>query len=564
MAGLLLRFTSHLEAIRRRRKMLVKLNRRRRGRVSSPLWIFYGRIYAAYFRADLQSDFFCHPRLRKFFLIELRDHYLSGIISSTIFESNKAWSRKIIILFLGNGMIFQRKAFATAFSCLGLLSGCANMTDFHIRENLSNGHATQTLVDAKTRAIIAVPTSTSAFNGSVMATLKFCAEPSPDALSAIAASANGSLSVKDKAQIAAAFQIAETASNIGLRTQSIQLMRDSMFRLCEQTASGTLTSVQFETMFRHFQNSMVAILAIEQLTGTVRPAAVALSTGVTYGSTKDIATLTESAAKAETAAADATTDAKAKDEAPTAAKAKADAYLKDASASDEASLPPDKADGYRPLKQAVTDATAAKAAAEVAMTNANETLAVYKMGMNAIGGGDLATNGTAVASGGSGSSVTDNSAQVIAAAVLQIVDREVGSGFFRENCATLYDQELSGTLSSFLASDTSVLSLRNQCGEYAKATVAALTAQTSLIDAARENITLQTTKKESIPADKLAQLISSVGGGFRAAQPAALKLTVDSPLGQALAKVVENNPVRKEGAMPKAKPATKSKAAPKK
>lgn len=103
--------------------------------------------------------------------------------------------------------------------------------------------------------------------------LILCAEPSPEGLGAISEVASLDVSAKTKAQLAVALaaQVANTESGayVGLRTQSIQLMRDSMFRLCEGYLAGAIEESSFETLHRRFQQSMVAILAIEQLTGAV-------------------------------------------------------------------------------------------------------------------------------------------------------------------------------------------------------------------------------------------------------------------------------------------------------
>ncbi len=128
--------------------------------------------------------------------------------------------------------------------------------------------------------------------------LSICAEPSPDGLSAVSASgaARNSTSAASQALQAA---IAESAGSIGLRTQSIQLMRDSMYRLCEGYLSGGLGPASFETLHRRFQNSMVAILAIEQLTGAVRPPSIQLSGGAGVGSAEEVTQLTAQVAKSK-------------------------------------------------------------------------------------------------------------------------------------------------------------------------------------------------------------------------------------------------------------------------
>jgi len=105
-----------------------------------------------------------------------------------------------------------------------------------------------------------------------------CAEPSPDALSAISAAFAGSGSSQEvSAQVSGS--IAEVASNIGLRTQTIQLLRDGMYRSCEAYMNGALTKEEFKDEQRRYQVLMAGLMAIEQLTGVVTPKQVIL-----YGS----------------------------------------------------------------------------------------------------------------------------------------------------------------------------------------------------------------------------------------------------------------------------------------
>ena len=66
---------------------------------------------------------------------------------------------------------------------------------------------------------------------------------------------------------------------IGLRTQSIQLLRDAMYRICEAYWNDALDSESLIAMHRRFQNLMTGLLAIEQLTGAVRPEPIILRPG---------------------------------------------------------------------------------------------------------------------------------------------------------------------------------------------------------------------------------------------------------------------------------------------
>jgi len=151
---------------------------------------------------------------------------------------------------------------------LGLMaSGCANFNSIHRDLKVDEGKGA--LIDIKQRALIV-----SNRNGETIV----CAEPSPDSLSAYAAELSGEGGVPEEvtASLAAAFQ--EGSSFVGLRTQSIQLLRDSLYRLCEGYMNGALDSAQYDILMRRYQKYMVALLAIEQLTGALRSPAVAITT----------------------------------------------------------------------------------------------------------------------------------------------------------------------------------------------------------------------------------------------------------------------------------------------
>lgn len=107
-----------------------------------------------------------------------------------------------------------------------------------------------------------------------------CAEPSPDAMAAVAASlaASGSAGGTNPASGALSASVSESAAFVGLRTQTIQLLRDGFYRMCEGYMSGALTAEDFSIMQRRYQANMLALLAIEQLTGAMKSPAIAIDT----------------------------------------------------------------------------------------------------------------------------------------------------------------------------------------------------------------------------------------------------------------------------------------------
>ncbi len=108
---------------------------------------------------------------------------------------------------------------------------------------------------------------------------RYCSEPPPDAFStlgyALAAHLNGEVTPLADGEEAANLQaaISGSLSEIGStieRTQTINLLRESMFRTCERYMNGAITQREFTIQTARDQRAMVSILAIEQLTGVTR------------------------------------------------------------------------------------------------------------------------------------------------------------------------------------------------------------------------------------------------------------------------------------------------------
>nr|VFK53901.1 MAG: hypothetical protein BECKTUN1418F_GA0071002_103123 [Candidatus Kentron sp. TUN]VFK55751.1 MAG: hypothetical protein BECKTUN1418E_GA0071001_103224 [Candidatus Kentron sp. TUN] len=140
-----------------------------------------------------------------------------------------------------------------------ILSGCANFNSVHRALNVDDG--TGAIIDIKQRAIF----SSQRGEGKDRQTI-ICAEPSPDSLSAYAAELAGDAGIGGKKKAGIKSILQEETSFVGLRTQSIQLLRDSLYRLCEGYMSGALEKEQYDILMRRYQRYMVALLAIEQLT----------------------------------------------------------------------------------------------------------------------------------------------------------------------------------------------------------------------------------------------------------------------------------------------------------
>lgn len=314
-----------------------------------------------------------------------------------------------------------------------------------------------------------------------------CAEPSPDALSAIAVSASESLSKEDRLSLAQNLALSEAAGSIGLRTQSIQLMRDAMYRLCEGYYSDALGPLSYETMLRRFQSSMVAILAIEQLTGTIRPPTIVLGGSASAGAAEQVAKYTELLDKARTAATDAKSAAaaakieaekatKAVDEMTTEQKQKQEQAAKESDATKRKALEDrvKQIDADLPglkSKQAETQSTLANK--QAAAKDSEDIVKSYEQARQAaIGGGGTTAFNVTLESGLAPQA--PKNLDTVAAAVREIVSDTLRLNFSGELCTSiLLDKASAATINTgTLASKC--IELFDQSVAAAKATAAVL------------------------------------------------------------------------------------------
>ena len=179
-----------------------------------------------------------------------------------------------------------------------VLAACgANHHSIYRHQNIGDSSASLTSIDAKQRVIMTSASepkdSSSASSGVDQSTFRYCAEPSPDVFSVIAQSlsAGGTFGQQAspasvEATLNAVFSSAEQGSTI-LRTQTINMLREIMYRTCERYLNGELSDLDMPIQAIRDQRTIVSILAIEQLTGAVTPQVVALGSTANASSGAD-------------------------------------------------------------------------------------------------------------------------------------------------------------------------------------------------------------------------------------------------------------------------------------
>ena len=197
------------------------------------------------------------------------------------------------------------KKMKTDIKCLNLaalslasliISGCgANWNSIHREFNLSDGtfgKPESQLIDVKQRSILVYDKE-----GQTIV----CAEPSPDALSVYASAVAAEVEQKSGASASITGSSTESGTAFGLRTQSIQLMRDSYYRACEAYVSDAITKETYDTLIRRLNNQAIAYLAIEQITSS---AAKAEQQVITPPNVEELYTKLEAAEKTQKDAAE--------------------------------------------------------------------------------------------------------------------------------------------------------------------------------------------------------------------------------------------------------------------
>lgn len=164
---------------------------------------------------------------------------------------------------------------AITVSLLALtLGGCANFNSISRTQSIpaQNKSGRVVTVDAKQRHLLLSRDE----NGN----LRTCAEAAPDVFSAFATSVSAR---GDSSGGQFGLSSAETAATIE-RTQTINMLRESFFRTCERYLSDAIDKNQFIIQAARDQRAMTTFLAIEQLTGALRPKSTILPPGGTAAS----------------------------------------------------------------------------------------------------------------------------------------------------------------------------------------------------------------------------------------------------------------------------------------
>ena len=146
----------------------------------------------------------------------------------------------------------------SAVTALPLL-GCAD----HIFRPFDVDRGESLSVDARQRVILVTHKGGRTRDRTIV-----CTEPSPDAATgrsaagSVAASLPSAAPGKD-AQAAAATASSEAIALIAMRTQTVQLLRDGLFRACEAYMNGAIDQHQYNIVLLNIDKLMVTLLGVD-------------------------------------------------------------------------------------------------------------------------------------------------------------------------------------------------------------------------------------------------------------------------------------------------------------
>lgn len=336
-----------------------------------------------------------------------------------------------------------------------LFAGCADLQTVGRRTEFPVGDANKGLaihLDAQQRLVLTAGT-------------KYCAEPSPDALAAYASSLGFGISGSDRNSASTAGALQGSTGSIGLRTQSITLMRDSLYRMCEASMNGMINKLQAAEFLRRSQDLTAVILAIEQLTGAVSANQVVLTGSASAQATSQLnanqealntARAEQTDARAALAAAQQTYDTDAAKVPPLQAsydQAKANlAAMPNPPTDATAQANAQKAvtDAQAALNEATQEANASKQKLDDAQDRADDADQVVSIIENArdssISSARAATSSAGQFSGAvQRNALSESATEAIATAVAGMVDAVLKKDYSMDNClAYLMESEGAG------------------------------------------------------------------------------------------------------------------------
>ena len=159
------------------------------------------------------------------------------------------------------------------------VAGCSGEIHKHVSVDDGSGVS----VDARQRLVLVTKNGGEDGDQQVV-----CAEPSPDAITVAAATASFDATSPNGTQAEGSLARSETAAFIGMRTQTVQILRDSLFRACEAYMNGAISSTEYNIIIANSGRIATNLIAIDGLTFTQAAPALAIAATAKSGGSDPI------------------------------------------------------------------------------------------------------------------------------------------------------------------------------------------------------------------------------------------------------------------------------------
>lgn len=347
-----------------------------------------------------------------------------------------------------------------------LLSGCANLSTISRTTPLSDG-AIAVHLDSPQRLVYQSKIGL------------LCAEPTPDALQSYANATGGSVGTRSEAaSVSNAFTA--NALGVGLHTQSITLMRDILYRICEQSYNNRLSNMDVTQLLQRAQDLTLGVLAIEQLTGAVtarQPLMINTASAGAASAINDTQAALAIAKKREDANLAALDAAKSEEAVAKAALDTANAALaaeqaKPAGEQDAAALKVlgEKASALQAdfvAKQSARQSAESSYKSAVAATKAIEAMADSRIASSSASSGGSGIFGDPSVRAG----LDKASAEAIANATVSIVKAVAYKGHLTDSCMNFFTHQVGGGARTNSMTGDQITAINALCTEVIKANI---------------------------------------------------------------------------------------------
>jgi hypothetical protein len=149
----------------------------------------------------------------------------------------------------------MNKRFAVLVVAASAISGCSTFSSPAKQEVMDAGTGHWISYDATRRGTVVVPSS---------AQIKTCSEPSPDVALSMVSKLEGTVKKEEAGEATGKAEFNASVVKLAERTQMVMFLRESLFRLCEQSINHQFTKDEVLTAYSKTIDAAMAIVVADR------------------------------------------------------------------------------------------------------------------------------------------------------------------------------------------------------------------------------------------------------------------------------------------------------------